>query len=88
MARAAKTIAHDVEAEEGEAIIVVDAGDGRDRLAVDLADEETLRVGNREAGGIAVARIPALGRGAQSMAREISSGRRLRISKSLISGCS
>ncbi|MGC0394380.1 hypothetical protein ABIF91_006766 [Bradyrhizobium sp. USDA 241] len=63
MARAAKALAHDVEAEEGESLVVIDAGDGRDRLAVDFADEEALRIGDGEAGGIGKARIPSLGRG-------------------------
>ena len=58
-----KACAHDVEAEEGEAVVVIDAGDGRDRLAVDLADEETFRVRDCKAGGVAQAGIPALGRG-------------------------
>jgi hypothetical protein len=59
----AKIRSHDVEAEEGEAIVVVDAGDGRDRLAVDLANEKAVRVGDRETGGVGEARIPALRRG-------------------------
>jgi hypothetical protein len=40
VAAAAQLVAHDVEAEEGEAIVVIDAGDGGDRLVVDFADEK------------------------------------------------
>ena len=53
---------HDVEAEECEAVVVVDARDGRRRLAVELADQEAFGVDGRKARRIVEAGIPALGR--------------------------
>lgn len=51
---------HDVEAEEGEAVIVVDHRNGRSRGAVELADVEALRIGRGKAGGVVQSGIPAL----------------------------
>src|SRR5207248_4965888 len=59
--RSAQILPHDVEAEEGEARTVIDAGDGRGRGAVELADEEAFRIGRGEAGAVGEARIPAFG---------------------------
>jgi hypothetical protein len=60
VAAAAQVGAHDVEAEKRKARVVIDAGDGGRRLAVDLADEEALRIDGCEAGRVGEARIPAL----------------------------
>jgi hypothetical protein len=62
MAASAQLRPHDVEAEEGEPVVVIDAGDGRSRRAVELADQKTLGVDGGEAWRVGEARIPALGR--------------------------
>jgi hypothetical protein len=62
-ASTAQVLSHDIEAEEGEARIVIDAGYGRRRSAVELAYEEALRIDCDEAGVVGEARIPAFGRG-------------------------
>ena len=59
---AAQIRAHDVEAEEGEAAVVIDAGDGRGRCAVELADQEAAGVDAGKAGCIGKARVPAFRR--------------------------
>ena len=59
VAAPAQILPHDVEAEEGEARTVIDAGDGRGRSAVELADEEAFRIGRGEAGFVGEAWIPA-----------------------------
>jgi hypothetical protein len=59
VATAAQVLSHDVEAEEGDARAVVDAGDRRDQSAVEFADEEGFRLGRGEAGGVGEARVPA-----------------------------
>ena len=53
--------AHDVEAEESEAPVVIDAGDGRGRRAVELADEEACRIGRGETSVVGKAGVPAFG---------------------------
>src|SRR5262245_20097157 len=63
VAAAAQVGAHDVEAEEGDAIIVVDAGDRRGRRAVELADEESAWIDRGKAGSIGDAGIPPLSGG-------------------------
>ena len=62
VAAAAQITPHDVEAEEGESLVVIDAGDGRGRRAIELADQKALRVDGGEAGGVGEARIPAFRR--------------------------
>src|SRR5258708_9989371 len=62
VAAGAQILAHDVEAEKGESRAVIDAGDGRGRSAVELADEEAFRIGRGEAGVVGEARVPAFGR--------------------------
>src|SRR5207244_3631231 len=42
MATAAHIASHDVEAEEREPLVVIDAGDGRGRRAVEVADEKSI----------------------------------------------
>ena len=59
---AAQLRPYDVEAEEGEAGVIVDAGDGRRRLAAELPDQKTLRVHGGEARGVRAAGIPAFRR--------------------------
>ena len=54
--------AHDVEAEEGEALIVVDGGDDGGGLALVLADEEAAGIDTGEAPVIAETRVPAFRR--------------------------
>src|SRR5262249_8760821 len=54
---------YDVEAEEGEAGVIVDARDGRGRLAVELADEEAVRIDRGETGGVGQSRVPGFGCG-------------------------
>src|SRR5689334_25448710 len=61
VAAATKVLAHDVEAEKGEARAVVDAGNGRGWNAVELADQEAFGVGPRETGFVSEAWIPAFG---------------------------
>jgi hypothetical protein len=63
IAAAAQVLSHDVEAEEGEARAVIDAGDGRGRSAVELADQEAFRIDRGEAGVVGEARVPAFGCG-------------------------
>ena len=58
----AHILAHDVEAEEREVRIVIDARDGRGGSAVQLADQEAAGIDGGEAGGIGDARIPSFGR--------------------------
>jgi hypothetical protein len=53
----AQILPHDVEAKATRTVI--DAGDGRGRGAVELADEEAFRIGRGEAGVVGEARIPA-----------------------------
>jgi hypothetical protein len=60
---AAKIRAHDVKAEKGKARIVIDAGDGCDRLAVELCDEKAFRIDGSKAGVVGEAWIPSLSRG-------------------------
>ena len=58
---AAQVLSHNIETEEGKTRTVIDAGDGRGRSAVDLADEEAFRIGRGEAGVVGEARVPAFG---------------------------
>src|SRR5262249_34496222 len=51
---------HDIKAEKGEARVVVDTGDGRRRLTIELANEEAFRIDGSEAGAIGEPGIPAL----------------------------
>src|SRR5262249_61707632 len=53
---------HDVEAEEGEPRVVIDARDGRRRASIELADQKTVRIDGGETGAVSKAGIPALGR--------------------------
>ena len=62
VAAAAHVLPHDVEAQEGEARVVIDAGDGGDWSAVDLADEEAVRIHGCKARSVGEARVPAFGR--------------------------
>src|SRR6185369_16772022 len=52
---------HDVEAEKGEAIVIVDTGYGSDRHAVTLGQEKAVGIDHGEAGSIGQTGIPALG---------------------------
>src|SRR5262249_7247456 len=62
VAAAAQIGAHDVETEERESAIVIEAGDGRGGHPVELADEKAVAVDAGKAGGIGEARIPAFRR--------------------------
>jgi hypothetical protein len=62
VAAAAQIRAHDVEAEKGEAVIVIDAGDGRGRRAVELTDQKPAAVDRGKTGGIRKTGVPALAR--------------------------
>ena len=85
VAAAAQVLAHDVEAEEGEARAVIDAGDGRGRNAVDLADEEARRIGRwKQASSAKPGFQPSAA--AQSTAVEISSGRIVRMWRLFVAG--
>jgi len=59
---AAQVGSHDVKAEKGKALAVIDAGDGRGRRAVELRDEEALPIDASKARGVGEAGIPALSR--------------------------
>ena len=59
IAAATHIFSHDVKAKEGEARSVIDAGDRRGRSAVEFANEETIRIYTRKAGGVGEARIPS-----------------------------
>jgi len=63
IAAPAQVLSHDVEAKEGEACAVIDAGDGRGRSAVELADQEAFRIDRGEAGVVGEAGVPAFGCG-------------------------
>ena len=63
VAAPAQIRAHDVETEEGEAFVVIDAGDDGGRLAFEFADEKAAPVDRHETVGIGKAGIPSLGRG-------------------------
>src|SRR5262249_26745417 len=62
-AATAQVGAHDVEAEEGKARVVIDAGDSGRRRAIELANQEALRIDRSEAGGVGEAGVPAFRRG-------------------------
>jgi hypothetical protein len=62
VAAAAQIAADNIEAEERESIIVIDAGDRRRRRAVELADEKAVGIDGIEAFGIGEAGIPAFRR--------------------------
>jgi hypothetical protein len=53
---------HDVEAEEGEAVVILHHRNGRSRGAADLADMEAVGIDGGKAGGVLQAGIPALRR--------------------------
>ena len=74
VAAAAQILAHDVKAEKGKTLTVIDAGNGRGRHAVEFADQEAS--GSTEAKQAASAR-PGFqpSAAAQSTANEISSDR-------------
>jgi hypothetical protein len=76
MAAPAQLRPHDVEAEEGERVVVIDAGDGRGRRAVDLADQKALGIDSGEALRVRLARIPALGRGPVGGERDLAGPQR------------
>ena len=84
VAAAAQVLSHDIETEEGETRTVIDAGDGRGRSAVELADEEAFRIGRGEAGVVGEARVPAFG--GRPVYIEISSGRIGRMRKPFMAG--
>jgi hypothetical protein len=85
IAAPAQVLSHDVEAEEGEACAVIDAGDGRGRSAVELADQEAFRIDRGEAGIVGEAGFQPSG-AAQFTAIEISSGRIVRMLRSFMAG--
>jgi hypothetical protein len=60
IAAAAQVLSDGVEAEEGEARAVMDAGDGRGRSAVELADQEAFGIDRGEAGVVGEARGSSL----------------------------
>ena len=62
VAAAAQIRSHDVKAEKGKPRTVIDAGDGRGRLAVEFADEKAFRIDGSKAAGIGEAGIPAFSR--------------------------
>ncbi len=53
----AQILAHDVEAEEGEALVIIDHRDHRRRRAVQFRDQKALRIHRAEAGIVAQAGI-------------------------------
>ena len=57
--RSRPQLENDVQAEEGEAVVVGDDGNAADRLAVQASHEETLRIGGGEALAILQSRIPS-----------------------------
>ena len=59
---AAHIVPHDVQAKEGEARGVINAGDGRGWSAIEFANEEAIRIDHGEAGSVGEAWIPAFGR--------------------------
>jgi hypothetical protein len=65
--------------------MVIDAGDGRDRSAVEFADEEAFRIGRGEAAGVGEPRFQPSA-AAQSRAIETSSGRIVRMSRPFVAG--
>ena len=62
VAAAAHIFPHDVQAKEGEARGVINAGDGRGWSAIEFANEEAIRIYHGKAGGVGEARIPTFGR--------------------------
>src|SRR5262249_57395239 len=53
----------DIEAEEREGAIVIEAGNGRGRRAVELADKKSMGIDGVETRGVAQPGIPAFARG-------------------------